>query len=100
MEKVGRAGDDGIKTAKISGNSVTGEYFNGGKYKTAIPVNYPDLYGKLLEKNVAVEVVDLSKNEWISWLLQLLSPIPQPLRGLWQYGASNSNGVHRCCLIR
>jgi len=71
MEKVENPGDDGIRTAKISGNAVTGEYVDKTKYKTAIPVNYPDLYGKLLKKNVIVEVEDLTKNEWLSWILSM-----------------------------
>ncbi len=90
MEKVGQAGDDGIITAKINGNSVSGKYQNGARYKTAIPVNYPDLYGKLLEKNVSVEVVDLSKNEWISWLLSMAPFII--LIGIWVFMMKQQGG--------
>ncbi len=90
MEKVGQAGDDGIRSAKINGNTVTGKYVNGSDFKTAIPLNYPDLYGKLLEKNVDVEVVDLSKNEWVSWLLSMAPFII--LIGIWIFMMKQQGG--------
>jgi cell division protease FtsH len=64
---------NGIKTAFIDGNKVTGNMAAAGgmgvvKYKTMIPPNFPDVYKKLIEKGVETEVEELNKNEWLTMI--------------------------------
>ena len=67
MEKVE---NNMIETAHIKANVVTGTMVTPGnvgteKYKTAIPVDYPDVYKALITKGVKTEVEELNKNEWL-----------------------------------
>ncbi len=64
---------NGIKTAFIDGNKVTGNMAGAGgmglvKYKTMIPPNFPDVYQKLIQKGVETEVEELNKNEWLTMI--------------------------------
>jgi len=90
MEKVGAAGEQGIRTAEINGNVVTGEYVDKTKYKTAIPINYPDLYNKLLKQNVIVTVEDLNKNEWLSLIIGMAPFLI--LIGIWVFMMRQQGG--------
>ncbi len=90
MDKVGVAGEQGIRTAKINGNVVTGEYVDKTKYKTAIPINYPDLYNKLLKQNVIVTVEDLNKNEWLSLIIGMAPFLI--LIGIWIFMMRQQGG--------
>jgi cell division protease FtsH len=60
-----------IKSVKITGNEVVGTYRNdsGVAIHTMIPMNYPDIYKMLKEKDVDVEIKDASGNNWVSILL-------------------------------
>src|SRR5450631_2355796 len=60
-----------IKSVKITGNEVQGTYRNdtGAALHTMIPVNYPDIYKALKEKDVDVEIKNDTGNNWVSILL-------------------------------
>lgn len=67
--------DNRIETAHISANVITGklrlnETGQTTRYKTAIPLDYPDVYEALLKKdrNIKVEIEELNKHEWLSVL--------------------------------
>jgi cell division protease FtsH len=63
-----------IITAKIDGNEVRGEQVNTSgktKYKTHIPIDYPDFIKILLKNSVKIEVEALNKNEWLSYIFPL-----------------------------
>lgn len=60
-----------IQTAHIKGNVVTGKMEGTGpegvvNYKTAIPLDYPGIYDKLIAKGISTDVEELNKNEWLS----------------------------------
>jgi cell division protease FtsH len=60
-----------IQTAHIKGNVITGKMEGVGadgsvKYKTAIPLDYPGIYDKLIVKGISTDVEELNKNEWLS----------------------------------
>ena len=79
MNEVNR---DNIKDVTIVGIEATGTFKkDGGKFKTTIPGNYPDLYKTLLEKNVNVTLKDSSGGNWVTWVANGLPMIL--LLGLW-----------------
>ncbi|MCP4216768.1 MAG: ATP-dependent metallopeptidase FtsH/Yme1/Tma family protein [bacterium] len=72
MQKV--ATGDIIKDAYVDANVVTGTMVDNGKlmkYRTAIPLDYPDVYTALINKGVETKVEELNKNEWLSLLLSM-----------------------------
>lgn len=61
----------GVNTAYINSNVVTGKLTTMDrsgpiKYKTVIPVDYPDFIKILRKHGVVIEVEELHKNEWLS----------------------------------
>jgi cell division protease FtsH len=71
-----------IKDVTIVGTDANGTFKkDGGKFKTTIPTNYPDLYKTLQEKSANVTVKDSSGSNWITWVANGL-PILL-LFGLW-----------------
>jgi cell division protease FtsH len=61
-----------IESAKIDSNVVKGDFSDGSasrKYKTAIPIDYPDFIKILLDNHVKIEVEELNKNEWLSLII-------------------------------
>ncbi len=79
MNEVNR---DNIKDVTIVGIEANGTFKkDGGKFKTTIPGNYPDLYKTLLEKNVNVTLKDSSGGNWVTWVANGLPMIL--LLGLW-----------------
>ncbi|MDX1985015.1 MAG: ATP-dependent zinc metalloprotease FtsH [Bryobacteraceae bacterium] len=62
-----------IKKVSIAGNEVRGDYTEGDLgFRTTIPVNYPDIYKLLLEKNVNVEIKEASTSNWVSVLINAI----------------------------
>ncbi|HLP60001.1 MAG TPA: ATP-dependent metallopeptidase FtsH/Yme1/Tma family protein, partial [Candidatus Deferrimicrobium sp.] len=61
-----------VETASVSSNVVkgkmTGEEGVVMNYKTAIPVDYPDVYNKLVQKGVKTDIEELNKNEWLTMI--------------------------------
>jgi len=66
---------DEVREVTIAGTEVTGVFKNNQKFKTTIPVNYPDLYKTLLEKNVNVTNKDNSGSSWLTWVGNGLLPM-------------------------
>ncbi len=67
---VNEVNKDNVAEVTIVGTDVTGAFKkNSGKFKSAIPANYPDLYKILQEKNVKVVIKDASSGSWTSWLV-------------------------------
>jgi cell division protease FtsH len=59
-----------VKDASIDGNDVTGHLSAGDQpYKTTIPINYPDVYKKLTDKNVVVNIKPINSSTWVNILL-------------------------------
>ncbi|MCS7024137.1 MAG: ATP-dependent zinc metalloprotease FtsH [Bryobacteraceae bacterium] len=58
-----------VKNVVISGNEVRGEYTDGTGIRTTIPLNYPDIYKLLREKNVGIEIKEASSGNWVSILI-------------------------------
>ncbi len=62
-----------IKRVSISGNEVRGDYLEGDMgFRTTIPLNYPDIYKQLLEKNVNVEIKEAGTSNWVSVLMNVI----------------------------
>src|SRR5258706_13396342 len=57
-----------VKSVKITGNEVQGTFRpdNGVVLHTMIPLNFPDIYRSLREKEVDFEIKDTSGNNWES----------------------------------
>ncbi len=73
---VNEVNKDNVAEVTIVGADVTGTFKkNSGKFKSAIPTNYPDLYKILQEKNVKVVIKDASSGSWTSWLVNGLPVI-------------------------
>jgi cell division protease FtsH len=66
---------DEVREVTIAGTEVTGVFKSNQKFKTTIPVNYPDLYKTLLEKNVNVTNKDNSGSSWLTWVGNGLLPM-------------------------
>ncbi|HZT31126.1 MAG TPA: ATP-dependent zinc metalloprotease FtsH [Bryobacteraceae bacterium] len=59
-----------VKEVTISGNEVHGTYSNeNAGLHTLVPTNYPDLYNKLQERNVNIEIKEASNGGWVSLLV-------------------------------
>ena len=51
---------------------MKGDYTDGSKLTTMIPLNYPDLYKTLRDKNVNVEIREASSGNWVSILINAI----------------------------
>ena len=70
-----------VKDVTINGQEVHGKYKNGGLFRTTAPVNYPDMFKNLKDKDVGFEVKDVTNGSWPTWLLNLAPLIL--LAALW-----------------
>jgi cell division protease FtsH len=61
-----------VKKVNISGQDVKGDYTDGQKLVTKVPVNYPDLYKQLREKQVDVEIREASSGNLVSILINAI----------------------------
>ena len=61
-----------VKGVQISGNQVKGQYTDGSKLVTMIPMNYPELYKTLREKNVNMDIREASSGNWVSILINAI----------------------------
>ncbi|MGH9631543.1 MAG: ATP-dependent zinc metalloprotease FtsH [Bryobacteraceae bacterium] len=61
-----------VKSVTISGNQVQGEYTDRTKLETVIPLNYPDIYKTLREKNVNMDIKEASSGNWVSILINAI----------------------------
>ena len=59
-----------VAEVTIAANDVHGKLTGGQELHTTIPLNYPDIYNKLNDKNVKVDIKDTSSGTWVSILLQ------------------------------
>jgi cell division protease FtsH len=81
-EFVNEVNKDGVREVTISGSDVTGALKkDNAKFSTTIPVNYPDLYKNLAEKQVNVIIKDSSGSSWMTWVANALPMLL--LLGLW-----------------
>ena len=59
-----------VKQVQISGTDVRGDYKDVNEaFHTQIPINYPDIYKLLQEKNVSMEFKEQNSGNWISLLV-------------------------------
>ncbi len=58
-----------VKQVQISGTEVHGEYRQDAAFHTQIPLNYPDIYKLLQDKNVTIEIKEGNSSNWISLLV-------------------------------
>jgi len=58
-----------VRKVSISGHDVKGDYNDGSKLVTKVPLNYPDLYRQLREKNVDVDIREASSGNLVSILI-------------------------------
>ena len=59
-----------VKSVSISGNEVHGVYQNENEgLHTMIPLNYPEVYKKLEEKGVNIDIKQADSNGWVSLLV-------------------------------
>ncbi|MEJ7608388.1 MAG: ATP-dependent metallopeptidase FtsH/Yme1/Tma family protein [Bryobacteraceae bacterium] len=61
-----------VKKVIISGNQVKGEFTDSSRLTTMIPLNYPELFKQLREKNVNMEVREASSGNWVSILINAI----------------------------
>jgi cell division protease FtsH len=61
-----------VKAVSVSGNLVKGTYSDNSKLNTMIPLNYPDLYKQLRDKNVNVTVKEAGTTHWVSILINAI----------------------------
>jgi cell division protease FtsH len=58
-----------VKGITMSGNDVQGTLTGDSGFRTTIPLNDPDLYKKLREKNVGMDIKDSGTSNWVSILI-------------------------------
>jgi len=58
-----------VKGITMSGNDVQGTLTDDSGFRTTIPLNDPDLYKKLREKNVGMDIKDAGTSNWVSILI-------------------------------
>ena len=81
-EFVNEVNKDNVREVTIAGSEVSGALKKDNtKFHTTIPVNYPDLYKTLAEKQVNVIIKDNSSGSWMTWVVNALPMIL--LLGLW-----------------
>src|SRR5688500_5292805 len=61
-----------VKKVQISGNQVKGSYSDGSRLNTMIPLNYPDLYKQLKDKNVDMDIREAGTTHWVSILINAI----------------------------
>jgi cell division protease FtsH len=61
-----------VKQVTISGYDVKGTYNDGQRLVSRVPLNYPDLYKQLREKNVDVEIREASSGNLVSILINAI----------------------------
>ena len=71
-----------VKDVTIAGTDANGTFKkDGSKFKTTVPVNYPDLYKTLQDKGVNTTLKDNSGSNWMTWVANGLPMLL--LLGLW-----------------
>jgi len=70
-EFLGEVAGGHVSEVTIADKDVHGKFTSGEGLHTTIPLNYPDVYNKLNDKNVKVTIKDTSSGTWLSILLQL-----------------------------
>ena len=81
-EFVNEVNKDNVREVTISGGEVSGAIKKDNtKFRTTIPVNYPDLYKTLAEKQVNVIIKDNSGGSWMGYAVNALPVLL--LLGLW-----------------
>jgi len=58
-----------VADATVDGNDVNGTLKDSRQFKTTIPVNYPDVYKKLTDRQVAVTIKPINSSTWVNILL-------------------------------
>ena len=53
------------------GQEVRGKFKNDAPFHTIVPVNYPDMYKKLTDKNVPYSFKDISNGTWALWFFMI-----------------------------
>ncbi|MBI1897154.1 MAG: ATP-dependent metallopeptidase FtsH/Yme1/Tma family protein [Acidobacteria bacterium] len=61
-----------VKQVTISGNEVKGVYNDNSRLRTIVPLNYPEFYKILREKNVAMDIREASSSHWVSILINAI----------------------------
>jgi len=61
-----------VKKVTISGHDVKGVYNDGQNLATKVPLNYPELYKQLREKNVDVDIREASSGNLVSILINAI----------------------------
>jgi len=61
-----------VREVTISGQDVKGQLTDGQRLITKVPVNYPDLYKQLRDKNVNVEIREASSGNLVSLLINAI----------------------------
>ena len=63
-----------VKSVNVNGSEVTGIYADdpSANLKTTLPINYPDIYKTLREKNVNVTIAETSSGNLISILVNIV----------------------------
>jgi cell division protease FtsH len=61
-----------VKSVTISGYDVKGAYNDGQRLVSRVPLNYPDLYKQLREKNVDVDIREASSGNLVSILINAI----------------------------
>ncbi len=70
-----------VKSVTITGTEVKGVYNDNLGLKTQMPVNFPDVYRKLLDKGVTIEMKDASSGNYMSLLFNVIPFVL--LLGFW-----------------
>ena len=63
-----------VKSVKVNGSEVSGNFADdpSATLKTTLPMNYPDIYKTLREKNVNVEIAETSSGNLVSILINIV----------------------------
>ena len=61
-----------VKKVSIGGHDVKGDYQDGQRLVTKVPLNYPDLYKVLRDKNVDVDIREASSGNLVSILINAI----------------------------
>ncbi|MBC7928473.1 MAG: ATP-dependent metallopeptidase FtsH/Yme1/Tma family protein [Bryobacteraceae bacterium] len=61
-----------VRKVTIAGHDVKGDYSDGSRLVTKVPLNYPALYSQLREKNVDVDIREASSGNLVSILINAI----------------------------
>jgi cell division protease FtsH len=61
-----------VKQVTITGTEVKGQFTDSIRLKTQIPLNFPDVYRRLIDKGVNVEIKDASSGTYLSLLVNAI----------------------------